>query len=153
MRLGEITMRKTNTGFGMTQYDSEDFVLAGGFRSGNSGAGTTRLKYMIYDRKFVSQNAEPEEIGVVELFVNDKTGMIEGLVNIEIYKKFRKSGYGSRIVKDIKDTAEGDLTIYDIQKKAKKFWDKLGVQYTGKSIKSGRGGEWIVRKLINNSII
>jgi len=139
MRLAEIVMRKTDTGFGMTQYDNDNFVLAGGFRSGNSGASTTRLKYMIYDRRLVDQtkDAELAEVGVVELFVNDKTGMIEGLVNIEIYPKFRKSGYGSRIVKDIKDTAEGDLTIYDIQKKAKKFWDKVGVQYTGKSIKSG----------------
>lgn len=139
MRLAEIIMQKTDTGFGMTQYDNEDFVLAGGFRSGNSGAGTTRLKYMIYDRKIVdqTQDAEQAEIGVVELFVDDKTGMIKGLVNIEIYKKFRKSGYGSRIIKDIKDTAQDDLTIYDIQKKAKKFWDKMGVQYTGRSIKSG----------------
>lgn len=139
MRLAEIIMQKTDTGFGMTQYDNENFVLAGGFRSGNSGAGTTRLKYMIYDRKVVdqTQDAEQAEVGVVELFVNDKTGMIEGLVNIEIYPQFRKSGYGSRIVKDIKDTAQGDLTIYDIQKKAKKFWDKMGVQYTGKAIKSG----------------
>lgn len=139
MRLAEIIMQKTDKGFGMTQYDNENFVLAGGFRSGSSGAGTTRLKYMIYDRKIVdqTQDAEQAEIGVVELFVNDKTGMIKGLVNIEIYSKFRKSGYGSRIVKDIKDTAQGDLTIYDIQKKAKKFWDKMGVKYTGKSIKSG----------------
>ena len=136
--LSETKLQKADVGFGMTEYSNDNFVLAGGFRSGNSGPGTTRLKYIIYDRTLVKrpEDADQAEIGFVELFVSDDTGEIVGLVNIEIKPEFRKGGYGKRVVQDIKDTA-GSLTIHDIQKKAKTFWDKQGVKYSGKSAKSG----------------
>lgn len=125
-------LTKRDAGMGLTQYDNEDFILHGGFRSGNSKQGTTRLRFTIYDRKIFADTKDPDkaEIGFTELFVDDKSGEIVGLVNIEIKPKLRKSGYGKKIVRDIVDTTKSGLTVHDIQKKAKKFWDKMGVKYT-----------------------
>lgn len=112
-------------------YANSNFQLVGGMRSGSSPANVTRLRYIIFamDIYEQTQDQKASEIGLVDLFIDDKTKEIEGLVNIELKPKFRKSGYGRQIIQDLKDSVEDGFNVYDIQKKAKKFWDKMGVEY------------------------
>ncbi len=43
---------------------------------------------------------------------DDETNEIEGLVNIEIKPKYRKGGYGRKIIQDIKDTTKTGFNSY-----------------------------------------
>jgi len=136
----ETKFDRSEIGFGMTQYANSDFALVGGIRSGSSNPGEFRLRYDIYSIALLDKVDDQSDanIGFTELRVSSKDGEILGLINIELLPKFRKSGYGRRVVKDIVDTTEsGNLYIHDIQKKAKKFWDKLGITYTDKLNSSG----------------
>ena len=127
-------------GFGLTQYSGDEYALVGGFRDGASNAGELRLKYQIYSHALIAANDgnfEKGEIGycVVRVASDDgpDQGEILGLIDIELKPKYRKSGHGKKIVRDIVDTTKsGNLDIHDIQKKAKKFWDKMGVEYDAK---------------------
>ena len=127
-------------GFGLTQYSGDEYALVGGFRDGASNAGELRLKYQIYSHAEIEANDgnfEKGEIGycVVRVASDDgpDQGEILGLIDIELKPKYRKSGHGKKIVRDIVDTTKsGNLDIHDIQKKAKKFWDKMGVEYDAK---------------------
>ena len=124
-------------GFGLTQYSGDEYALVGGFRDGSSNAGELRLKYQIYSHALIDANGgdfAKGEIGycVVRVASDDgpDQGEILGLIDIELKPKYRKSGHGQKIVRDIVDTTKsGNLDIHDIQKKAKKFWDKMGVEY------------------------
>ena len=124
-------------GFGLTQYSGDEYALVGGFRDGASNAGELRLKYQIYSHALIDANNgdfAKGEIGycVVRVASDDgpDQGEILGLIDIELKPKYRKSGHGQKIVRDIVDTTKsGNLDIHDIQKKAKKFWDKMGVEY------------------------
>ncbi len=124
-------------GFGLTQYSGDEYALVGGFRDGSSNAGELRLKYQIYSHALIDANGgdfAKGEIGycVVRVASDDgeDQGDILGLIDIELKPKYRKSGHGKKIVRDIVDTTKsGNLDIHDIQKKAKKFWDKMGVEY------------------------
>jgi len=126
-------------GFGLTQYSGDEYALVGGFRDGSSNAGELRLKYQIYSHALIDANDgdfAKGEIGycVVRVASDDgeDQGDILGLIDIELKPKYRKSGHGKKIVRDIVDTTKsGNLDIHDIQKKAKKFWDKMGVEYKG----------------------
>jgi hypothetical protein len=145
MKLHEIlsempAFTKSDIGFGLNQYENGNYVLSGGFRSGNSSDGMTRLRYDIYSMDLFNSTNDPakSKIGIVDLLINDSTGDIHGLVNIELLPAHRKSGHGMKIVSDIKDTAQSDITIYDIQKKAKRFWDKAGVVYDNRSGTQGK---------------
>jgi GNAT superfamily N-acetyltransferase len=123
---------------GMSSMQNDEVVMAGGMRSGNSRAGYTRLKYMIYDLRGAEGQLQPEdwdkrEAGFVELFIKDGSGEmkptdIEGLVNIEIKPAMRKTGIGSVVIQSLKDTA-GELRIYDIKPKAVAFWRKVGATF------------------------
>ena len=127
-------------GFGLTQYSGDEYALVGGFRDGASNAGELRLKYQIYSHALIDANGgdfAKGEIGycVVRVASDDgpDQGEILGLIDIELKPKYRKSGHGKKIVRDIVDTTKsGNLDIHDIQKKAKKFWDKMGVEYDAK---------------------
>lgn len=138
LEMAEFT--KHEQGYGLTSYENSNYILAGGMRSGSSSAGTTRLKYVIYDNVLFQETGDQEgsEIGVVELFVDDETGKIVGLVNIKLKPKVRKSGHGRQIIQDLKDTTEDGFTIHDIQKKAVKFWEKVGVDFENRSKTNGR---------------
>ncbi|MDA9302589.1 hypothetical protein N9Q27_01265 [bacterium] len=133
-------------GFGLTQYSGDEYALVGGFRDGASNAGELRLKYQIYSHALIAANDgdfEKGEIGycVVRVSSDDgpDQGEILGLIDIELKPKHRKSGHGQKIVRDIVDTTKsGNLDIHDIQKKAKKFWDKMGVEYKGKQTGSAQ---------------
>jgi hypothetical protein len=145
MRLFEIlaempAMNRSEVGMGLSQYENDNFIMWGGMRSGSSPAGQTRLKFLIFSMELLKQGVPQEdaEVGFVELFVEDETNEIVGLVNIEIKPKFRKGGYGRKIIQDIKDTTKAGFTVNDIQKKAKRFWDKMGVEYTDKAKRFGK---------------
>jgi hypothetical protein len=136
----EEPLEKVDQSFGMTTYYNSHLQLVGGTRSGSSPEGSYRLRYIIYDSNIYEKthDAKTAEVGLVDLFVDDVTGDIIGLVNIEIKPKLRKSGYGSMVVRDIKDTVKTGFTIHDIQKKAQGFWDKVGTQYDSKLKRTGR---------------
>jgi len=133
-------------GFGLTQYSGDEYALVGGFRDGSSNAGELRLKYQIYSHALIDANNgdfAKGEIGycVVRVASDDgpDQGEILGLIDIELKPKYRKSGHGQKIVRDIVDTTKsGNLDIHDIQKKAKKFWDKMGVEYAQKQTGSAQ---------------
>ena len=139
-------------GFGLTQYSGDEYALVGGFRDGASNAGELRLKYQIYSHALIDANGgdfAKGEIGycVVRVASDDgeDQGDILGLIDIELKPKYRKSGHGKKIVRDIVDTTKsGNLDIHDIQKKAKKFWDKMGVEYGQKQTGSAQNA--VLRK-------
>ena len=139
-------------GFGLTQYSGDEYALVGGFRDGSSNAGELRLKYQIYSHALIDANGgdfAKGEIGycVVRVASDDgeDQGDILGLIDIELKPKYRKSGHGKKIVRDIVDTTKsGNLDIHDIQKKAKKFWDKMGVEYAQKQTGSAQNA--VLRK-------
>lgn len=136
MRISDIltempAFSKQEIGAGLTQLSNERFVLAGGYRtSGFTKSNQTRLKYVIYDLEIYNetQDADSAEVGFVELIVEDGTGDIIGLQNIELKPKFRKGGRGAKIVQDLIDTTKDGLNIYDIKKRAVKFWQKVGTK-------------------------
>jgi hypothetical protein len=120
-------------GAGMESMQNNEVALVGGFRSGNSSAGKTRLKYMVYDlrnppEKWTPEEQNARESGFVELFIADGSGDITGLVNIEISTKNRKAGIGRAVIDALKATA-GTLEIYDIKQKAVPFWRKMGAKF------------------------
>jgi hypothetical protein len=129
--INEEVLKKHEHGFGFSEYEGSIYSLVGGSRSGSSSAGLTRLKYDIIDREtmLATDNYEQSKRGYVELFVNNSGG-IDGLVNIVLPVKGRKQGLGASVIKDLVDTAGGQLKIYDIQPKAKGFWKKVGAELT-----------------------
>lgn len=127
-------------GMGLIDAQNDTLVLAGGFRSGNSGAGETRRKYVAYDKAqwialakagvAESEIAKRCELGFVELFVKDGEEVsfgVTGLVNIEIEKAFRRQGWGRQIIEAIRHTTGQPLVIHDIKKHVASTWRKLGV--------------------------
>jgi hypothetical protein len=127
--INEQVLTRHEIGFGLTQLSGDNYSLVGGSRSGSSSAGETRLRYSIIDHKTYEETDDFDKstLGFVELFVQDGTNKIVGLVNIKLNQK--KAGLGSKIVSDIVDTAGGELRIHDIQNKARGFWNKQGVEY------------------------
>jgi len=126
-------LTKHELGMGMSSYQNKDIFLAGGFRSGNSDAQHTRLKFMIYDIRGVkpeefNERQEELEMGFVEVFAVDATGNIDGLVNIKLNPKARRSGLGRLVIESLRATT-GSLKIFDIQRSAIPFWKKLGVTF------------------------
>lgn len=140
MRIPEITessqpLQRERQSMGLEEMHNDEIVLYGGMRSGNSKGDRTRLRFMIFDRKMLDAGVPQEEceVGFTELFVMDSApsgplGDIEGLVNIEIKKEFRKGGYGSKVINALKATTKNKLQIYDVQKKAYPFWRKVGAK-------------------------
>lgn len=125
--LAEDKLSRQDIGFGLSQYEGKEYSLVGGSRSGSSPAGLSRHRYDIVDHAAYDRtnDIKQSKLGTVELFVTN-TGAIDGLVNIIITSK--KAGTGSRVVKDLVDTAGGTLRIYDIQPKAAGFWKKMGAE-------------------------
>jgi RNA polymerase sigma factor (sigma-70 family) len=133
-------MTKTDIGFGLSQYINDAYALVGGARSGSSNPGETRVKYDIYSVPIAEKHGpENAKIGAVEFRVSDKDGEILGLINIELDKALRGKGHGKAIIQDIKDTTQaGAFDVHDIQKKAQKFWDAVGIVYKNKQKTQGR---------------
>jgi hypothetical protein len=136
--LVEKKLETHDIGMGLYQMANDELALVGGMRSGNSSAGYTRLKFMIYDLRgweggqMPAEEQEAREAGFVELFVKDGTQTAEGLVNIELKTNFRRGGTGRLVIQSLKDTY-GELKIYDIKQKAVPFWRKMGATFYGDS--------------------
>jgi GNAT superfamily N-acetyltransferase len=131
-------MARTEMGMGLDYYQNDEIALVGGMRSGNSSAGQTRIKYMIYDivgldGQMTAEEQQKRERGFIEVFVKDGSADIIGLVNIELKPKFRRSGIGKKVIKSLMKTVKGDLKIFDIQAKALSFWTKMGIEFYGDS--------------------
>jgi hypothetical protein len=119
---------------------NDEIVIAGGIRSGNSKGDETRRKYIIYDYKSMLEkddidNAAKYELGSLQLFVEDRTGKIRGLVDIKIPKDKRKQGAARKAIEALVNSefSNKPFKIYDIQRSAYQFWKKMGVTfvYTG----------------------
>jgi len=135
--LNEMKLERLDLGMGLSQYVNGQIGLVGGFRSGNSSPGSTRLKYDIYDMaRFDPEDTEAAKAGYVELFMSDDNKII-GLVNIVIDPTHRGTGIGKLVIESLVDTANGPFRIHDIKPRARGFWNKLGIQYIGKSQKDG----------------
>lgn len=139
--LFEAKLKYIRWPMGLSAYEGKKYTLGGGSRSGSSPAGTTRLRYIIYDHATYEEDPKKSEVGIVDLFVEDGSGDILGLVNIEIKPKWR-GGWGRSVVKDIVDTAGGSLRIHDVQRKAVGFWEKMGIQWDSAARQNG----WIGKK-------
>lgn len=146
MRLHEIytqegKIERFPMGLGMEQIVGDHVALVGGMRSGNSPANETRLKYIIFDIAMHEAGKEEEaEVGFCELFIEDGTGEILGLVNIKMKQGYRSLGYGEKVLQDLIDNAKnGELRIHDVNtnSRARKFWNKMGIQWTDARKKMG----------------
>jgi hypothetical protein len=131
-------------GMGLETMTGEHITLFGGMRSGNSPANETRLKFIMYSNDILDQEPEDQneaKIGIVELFVEDGTAEILGLVNIKIDNPYKSQGFGEKIITDLVDSAKGgELRIHDVNtnSRARKFWNKMGIQWLdGKRKKNG----------------
>jgi hypothetical protein len=139
--LMEQQLVRKPAGMGLTMLHNNDIMIAGGMRSGNSPAGMTRLKYVIYDMLVVKELVaggmdrndayDQSKAGEIQLFVWDGTDSeIHGISDIKITQK--KAGVDRRVVEAlIADCASQNkpLYVYDIQKKAMGFWDKMGCKF------------------------
>lgn len=136
-----MKLKISDIGMGLITAQNENILLAGGFRSGNSSAGVTRRKYMIYDKirwnelekidGITANEAQDKSlVGFVELFVRDgKEDIFDvvGLVNIEINKEERRNGYARKTMDGIRHHTGNELEIHDIKKHYAATWRKLGV--------------------------
>jgi GNAT superfamily N-acetyltransferase len=127
-------LEKHEMGHGMSSYQNDDILLAGGMRSGNSDYQHTRLKFMVYDLRGISspeeftEQQDEREMGYVELFVLDGTGDIDGLVNINLKPKARGNGVGRIVIESLVATVP-NLKIFDIKSSAIPFWKKMGATF------------------------
>lgn len=125
-------------GFGLIAAQNNEVALVGGMRSGNSGPGETRAKFMIYDTQemdaLINKGMQPQdaqkesESGFVELYLKDGDKFdVSALVNIEVDKDKQGKGLGTKVVQSLIDSKEGSLDIIDIQPTSFPFWNKMGV--------------------------
>lgn len=132
MRFNEVLNEKLayqEMTMGLSQYAGDGYTLVGGYRSGGSSSNYTRLKYDIVSHDLYSETKDLKKstLGFIEVFV-DSENKIEGIVNIEI--KTKGHGIGKKVISDIVSTAGGNLKVYDIQKSAVGFWEKMGAEMT-----------------------
>ena len=140
---GKMILREA--GFGTTQLSNGDIAFVGGLQTEGLGTpGTARLRYSIFDMQvYKEQGAADADSGFVEINIaidedGNLTDTIEGLVNIEINKDKRGNKIAQRSINALLSNAQnGELKIYDIQKKAKGFWENLGIEYTNKQETDG----------------
>ncbi len=139
-------MKMTVEKYGMFVYAyNDEITLAGGIRSGNSGANETRLRFVVLDNKRINElmsegldqveAQKKSEVGDVDLFIKDGTDFdVNGLVSINIKNKKdfkeRRKGYGTKIIQSIVATTGENLEVRDIQPGiAAKFWKSLGTAF------------------------
>jgi len=133
---------RSEIGMGLSVLSNDNFELVGGGRSGSSQWDETRLKYLIFDMEIFNslkdgEDQEKANVGFVELFVKDKDHQLVGLVNIRLKPKYRKSGRGRQLIKDLVDTTNNGLSIHDIKKSAQRFWAKVGTEFATKAKRDG----------------
>ena len=97
--------------------------------------------YTLYNMKGMGKdyaNAQEQEIGNVQLFVEDATQKIRGLVDIKIPVSKRKQGHAKEAVLALVNSefSNKPFKIYDIKKSAYPFWKKMGVKFVGYDFKT-----------------
>lgn len=138
-------LERRDIGFGLFQLSNSNIGFVGGVQTEGLGTpGTARLRFDIYDLDAYNPEApEQAQSGFAEINLEleengDLTNVVEGLVNIEIPKNKRGKGVAQRAVNGLMaNTKDGRLNIYDIQPKAKAFWENLGIKYTDKRERDG----------------
>ncbi|MFS1429090.1 hypothetical protein LMH73_018575, partial [Vibrio splendidus] len=106
--------------FGFFMEAKNDDILLSRTGRGTSPAGLTRYKFDIYSMQIFNnltkQNpnmkqetmAKHAKVGICEIFIKDGTTFeFDTLVNLEISQK--RKGFGSLVVKSLRDSIEGDL--------------------------------------------
>ena len=110
------------------------FTKTGNRLSGTKG--TNRLEFDIYDMKHYKETEETLKIGTVQLNIIEQEGstpIVEGLVDITLNPKYRKQGFGKKIIEAVRTlNPDNKLNVYDVKKSAQGFWKKLG----GKPVKN-----------------
>ena len=151
VRNKSIALEREDAGLGMEQLSNDDIALVGGIRSGNSQGDETRLKYTVYDMKAITKNddmanANDYILGDVELFVEDGTGKIRGLVELNI--KDKKKGVGRKVIDSLmaSDFVNSEFKIHSIKKSAIPFWKKMGVEFELKNPRGSYVGDGIIKK-------
>ena len=146
-----LALEREDAGLGMEQLANDDIALVGGTRSGNSRGDESRLKYIVYDMKAITKNddmanANDYILGDVELFVEDGTGKIRGLVELNI--KDKKKGTGRKVIDSLmkSDFVNDDFKIHSIKKSSVPFWKKMGVEFERENIKGSYVGDGVIRK-------
>jgi len=142
--LDEDALERVNIGHGMEEFRNDDIALVGGIRAGSSPANTVNLRYAIYDVPLLQQlkqqggDEDQAHMGFVDLYLDDVTGDIVGLINIEMKRGNKRAGYGAHVIRSIMDSpfTRKPFRIYDIQMKALGFWKKMGVEFTRSDFKT-----------------
>jgi GNAT superfamily N-acetyltransferase len=116
------------------QMSNDDIALVGGMRSGNSKGDETRRMYIIYDMANMDEdftNAKDQEIGSIQVFTEDATNKIRGIVDIKIPVNKRKQGHARKVIESLvkSEFSNKPFKIYDIKKSAYPFWKKMGVTF------------------------
>ena len=127
----ETKFERVDAGLGLETLYNGDIAMNGGMRSGSSPAGTTRVKYTVFDQVVLESTKDPDqsELGYIEIFKND-AGNIVGLVKVELNKDKRGGGNGRRVIETIiNNSPQMPFPIFDIEPKAVGFWDSMGVTY------------------------
>lgn len=117
---------------GLETMYGDGFALSGGIRVGSSPAGMMRLGYTIIDieaYKASGGDYKSSDVGFVHLMIADGTSDILGMINIKILPKKRKGGIGVAVVQSLVQTAPGDFVLWDIQRVAVGFWQKMGAEF------------------------
>ena len=143
-KVNEEALERVNTDNGMEEFRNDDIALVGGIRAGSSQANTVNLRYAIYDVPLLQQlkqqggDQNQSHIGFVDLYLDDVTGDIVGLINIEMKRGNKRAGYGAHVIRSIMDSpfTRKPFRIYDIQMKALGFWKKMGVEFTRSDFKT-----------------
>jgi GNAT superfamily N-acetyltransferase len=116
-----------------SKYVSNSFTLMGGQRVQGglniNGVNYYRLRYTIYSHEILQEvdNQEEAVIGTIDLGRTDD-GTPVGLLDLKFKPKFRGRGFGKLLVKELVESTKDGLTVLDIQKKALKFWEKMGAK-------------------------
>lgn len=139
--INESKFEVHDAGLGLVQLSSDEVILYGGMRDGSSPAGTTRLKYFIYVPSLAGEDGDWDKakVGEVSLYVGDSDPLdFKALINLEFSKEHQGKGYGKYVINNILDSMkDSELPIHDIQKSARGFWDKMGIEYKGRLKTSG----------------
>jgi len=145
------SLERAPVGMGLEQMANDNIALVGGLRSGNSKGDETRLKYTVYDYKAIQANNDMDNandyiLGDVELFVEDGTGKVRGLVELNI--KDKRKGTGRKVIEALmaSDFVNDDFNIHSIKKSAIPFWEKMGIEFNNKRTIGDYRGDGILRK-------
>ena len=112
-------------GFGSSGVANENDKDAG-------GNFTIREKFTVYNGFNPDGTKTGDPIADVVLRIvkyEDKDPQVFGLINIEVKRGIKKQGLGKTIISSLMNSGllyNDELKIYDIQKKARGFWEKMG---------------------------